>query len=282
MPPSQPSARPRPAATATAPGTARTRSRRRLAGLALAAVVAVAGGLAWVHARPAPAPEGRAAAFGAAPTLAGAEAERLARRVAAVHADVGKLWTDDFRWRLGRSYTPAALVTFVGARPGLCAGAGARSGPHYCAAERTLAIDLGFAGRLEQQLRAEGARAVALVVARYGAEHVQAELAILGDAERRMRDLPAAERRRLERALLLQADCLTGLWARRAAAALGEVEPGAWARVLEGARLATPAAAEASGLDQAPAAEREAAFAAGHAAGSLRACLTPGLAGVLG
>jgi uncharacterized protein len=253
-----------------------------VAALAAAGLLAGVTGLWAVHGREAsPAPQ-RVSAISAPATLGSREAETMARRVAAAHADVTAVWRHDFRWRLGRAYLPPELVTFAHARPSPCAGVMAVSGPFYCALDRRLSLDLVFLDRLERQLRSEGKRGVVLVVARVAAEHVQAELAILGDADRRRVGLPPEDRRVLDEALVLQADCFAGVWARRAGARLGPVEPGGWGRVLNAARTTAPEAAAAARLDVGAIGERDAAFERGHEDGQIRACLTPDLAGVLG
>jgi uncharacterized protein len=278
--PTTPKAGPGPAPPAAA--TARAGRRLRAVLAAAAAVALVVGGLWAVHGRDAPAASSRVAATTPRTTLDGREAELMARRVSAAHADVIAVWRHDFRWRLGRAYLPPELVTFATARPSPCAGVRALPGPFYCALDRTLALDLAFLGRLETQLRSEGKRAIALVVARLGAEHVQGELAIAGDADRLRQGLTAAERRDLDAALVLQADCLAGVWARRAESRIGAVEPGAWGRVVSAARLTDPDAAASARLDLGSVDDRETAFAAGYEDAQIRACLTPELSGVLG
>lgn len=259
------------------------RARLRLLALALGAAIGMtAAGLWVVHGQSGQMAGERVRGIESPAPLAGARAGDLGRRVAAAQADVTAIWRHDFRWRLGRAYLPPEVIAFSRARPSPCAGVRAMPGPFYCPLDRTLSVDLAFLDRLEAQLRGEGKRAVALMVARLGAEHVQAELAILGDLDRRRPGLDRAGRRALDEAAVLQADCLAGVWARRAEARIGAIEPGAWGRVVAAARSVAPEAAASARLDGGSIGTRDAAFASGYEDGEIRACLRDGLAGVLG
>lgn len=249
----------------------RSDARAALAAGAVACLLALASGAAAERVRPVAAPA----------TLDAASADLVARRVSAAHADVTAVWRHDFRWRLGRDYTPPELVHFSGRRPSPCAGSAGVTGLAYCPLDRTLSVDLAFLARLSERLRSESDRALVLLVARTEASHVQAELKILGDAERLARGMSDAERAELDEAVVLQGDCMAGVWAQRARRQIGAVPEGTWERAVSAARAVSPEAAAAARLDRAAPEAREEAFARGYGAGQLRDCLAPGLAGVL-
>jgi hypothetical protein len=184
-----------------------------LAAGAVACALAVASGAAAERVRPVAAPA----------TLDAASADLVARRVSAAHADVTAVWRHDFRWRLGRDYRPTELVHFSGRRPSPCAGRGGVTGLAYCPLDRTMSVDLAFLARLAERMRSESDRALVLLVARTEAAHVQAELKILGDADRLARGMTDAERAELDEAVVLQGDCMTGVWAQRARRQIGAV-----------------------------------------------------------
>jgi uncharacterized protein len=255
------------------------RVRRSLRSDALAALAAgaVACGLAFASGAAAE----RVRPVAAPPTLDAASADLVARRVSAAHADVTAVWRHDFRWRLGRDYRPPELVHFSGRRPSPCAGRGGVTGLAYCPLDRTMSVDLAFLARLAERMRSESDRALVLLVARTEAAHVQAELKILGDAERLARGMTDAELAELDEAVVLQGDCMAGVWAQRARRQIGSIPEGSWERAVVAVRATSAEAAQAARLDIAAPEARGAAFELGYGAGQLRDCLSPGLSGVL-
>jgi uncharacterized protein len=255
------------------------RARLSLRSDALAALAA--GGVACGLALASGAAAERVRPIAAPATLDTHSADLVARRVSAAHADVTAVWRHDFRWRLGRDYAPPELVHFSGRRPSPCAGPGGITGLAYCPLDRTLSIDLAFLARLAERLRSESDRTLVLLVARTEASHVQAELKILGDAERLARGMTDAERAELDEAVVLQGDCMAGVWAQRARRQIGSIPEGSWERAVVAVRATSAEAAQAARLDIAAPEARGAAFELGYGAGQLRDCLSPGLAGVL-
>jgi predicted metalloprotease len=262
------------------PPTARPRRLLRLAWPAIGGLILAMLLLALADAGAIPAERVKPIASPA--VLDGADAARLARRISAAHADVGAIWRHNLKWRHGRAYEPPDLVLFSGRRFGPCAGARGVSGVVYCPLDRTLSADLAFLETLLATLPEPRDRFLLLLVARATAIHLQAELAILGDADRMRTGLDREAAAALDREIRLQADCLAGVAAKRARRSLGPLPEGSWSTLVEAVRTVSPEAADALGLDGGAAETREHAFAAGYDGGEIRDCLTPALAGILG
>ncbi len=103
-----------------------------------------------------------------------------------------------------------------------CGGASEATGPFYCPADRKVYLDTAFFATLENRLGAKGDFAAAYVVAHEVAHHVQNELGILGQANAERQKGDQARSNRISVMIELQADCLSGIWAREA--------PRGWAR----------------------------------------------------
>ncbi len=157
-----------------------------------------------------------------APADGADEGRRFVARVLASTEDV---WTAVFREN-GRRYDPPRLVLFSGAVRSGCGVAGSAVGPFYCPADQQIYIDLSFLRDMDRQLGAPGDFARAYVIAHEVGHHVQAEFGIA----RRVSDLRArvgeAEGNALSVRMELQADCLAGVWARRAQEMRGILERG--------------------------------------------------------
>jgi len=145
------------------------------------------------------------------------EGARFVRRVLAETEDV---WNPIFAAR-GQRYVEPRLVLFTGAVDSACGMAQAAVGPFYCPGDSRVYIDLDFLAELQRRLGAPGDFAAAYVIAHEVGHHVQNQLGLLARAEGG-REGANARQVRIE----LQADCLAGLWARRAQDARGILEPG--------------------------------------------------------
>ena len=152
--------------------------------------------------------------------------EAAAEFVAVTLADTEEVWSDIFTRQLGRQYTPVTLVLFKGVTRSPCGGASGATGPFYCPADRKAYLDTDFFVTLDQRLGAGGDFAAAYVVAHEVAHHVQNELGILGEANRIRAQVSRAEANAISVRIELQADCLSGLWARAVEARFGTLEPG--------------------------------------------------------
>jgi predicted metalloprotease len=139
-------------------------------------------------------------------------------------ADTEEVWAQVFKDQLGRSYTPAMLVLFKEATQSPCGGASGATGPFYCPVDKKAYLDTGFFVTLEKRLGARGDFAAAYVVAHEIAHHVQDELGILARANDIRRQVSEAESNAISVRIELQADCLSGVWARHAAQAFGSID----------------------------------------------------------
>jgi predicted metalloprotease len=213
-----------------------------------------------------------------APAEGSDEARRLVSRVLASTEDV---WTTVFREQ-GRRYDPPRLVLFSGAVRSACGIAGAAVGPFYCPSDRQIYIDLAFFRDMDRQLGASGDFAQAYVIAHEVGHHVQAEFGIAQRVAQVRARLGEAESNALSVRVELQADCLAGIWARRAHEARGILERGDIEEGLNAAaavgddRLQRRARGEVvpESFTHGSSAQRVRWFRTGLGAGDIRACDT--------
>ncbi|MCG6904941.1 MAG: neutral zinc metallopeptidase [Rhodobacter sp.] len=165
------------------------------------------------------------------------EADRQAGEFVSVTlADTEEVWTQIFREEYGRNYQPATLVLFKGVTQSPCGGASGATGPFYCPGDKKAYLDTAFFTTLSQKLGANGDFAAAYVVAHEIAHHVQDELGILGQANKARAQVSQAESNAISVRIELQADCLSGVWARHADARFGSLERGDLNEALNAAR----------------------------------------------
>ena len=156
--------------------------------------------------------------------------------VSVVLADTEEIWARVFRDQLGETYRPATLVLFKEATRSACGGASEATGPFYCPADRKVYLDTAFFTTMHQRLGAGGDFAAAYVVAHEIGHHIQNELGILGEANQVRQQVSEAESNAISVRVELQADCLSGIWAREAADSLGVVERGDLEEAVNAAR----------------------------------------------
>ncbi|MBR0667930.1 hypothetical protein GXW71_26480 [Roseomonas hellenica] len=147
---------------------------------------------------------------------------RFASRVLAETEDV---WRDLFS-RAGRQYRDPVLVLFSGATQTGCGFAEATVGPFYCPGDQRLYIDLDFLADMQRRLGAPGDFAAAYVIAHEVGHHVQNLIGVLSRVEQLRRGAGEAASNALQVRVELQADCLAGVWARRAQDARQILESG--------------------------------------------------------
>lgn len=165
------------------------------------------------------------------------EADRQAGEFVAVTlADTEEIWATVFREQLNRTYNPTTLVLFKDHTPSACGGASEATGPFYCPADKKVYLDTAFFTTLSQRLGANGDFAAAYVVAHEVGHHVQDELGILSKANQIRQQVSEAESNEISVRIELQADCLSGIWARAAAQELGTIEPGDLEEAVNAAR----------------------------------------------
>lgn len=179
---------------------------------------------------------GGMAPSGGAPVEMTAEDQAEGEFVSVVLGDTEEIWARVFQEQLGRTYQPATLVLFKEATRSACGGATEATGPFYCPADKKVYLDTAFFTTLHQRLGAGGDFAAAYVVAHEIGHHVQNELGILGKANQIRQQVSQAESNAISVRIELQADCLSGIWAREAAQTLGVVERGDLEEAVNAAR----------------------------------------------
>lgn len=140
-------------------------------------------------------------------------------------ADTEAVWTDLLAAR-GVRYTPATMVLFSGVTSSPCGNASGATGPFYCPEDGKIYLDTAFFTTLAHSLGAGGDFAAAYVVAHEVAHHVQDQLGILSKVNDLRARASEAQSNALSVRIELQADCLSGVWAKGAEAQLGTLEPG--------------------------------------------------------
>jgi predicted metalloprotease len=150
------------------------------------------------------------------------EGSRFVRRVLAETEDV---WNPVFQ-QMGRRYEEPRLVLFSGAVQSACGMAESAVGPFYCPGDSRVYIDLDFLAQMQRQLGAPGDFAAAYVIAHEVGHHVQNQLGVLGRVQQLRASAGEREGNALQVRVELQADCLAGMWARRAQDARQILEDG--------------------------------------------------------
>ncbi|MEQ8899139.1 MAG: neutral zinc metallopeptidase [Roseovarius sp.] len=150
-----------------------------------------------------------------------------------VLATTEEVWTGVFPDAFGQEYVPPVLVLFSGVTQSPCGGASGATGPFYCPADRKAYLDTAFFDTLGRELGAKGDFAAAYVIAHEVAHHVQNELGILPEVNRMRQASDKVRANALTVRLELQADCLSGVWARNVD---GLLEPGDVEEALNAAR----------------------------------------------
>ncbi|MCG6883699.1 MAG: neutral zinc metallopeptidase [Silicimonas sp.] len=209
---------------------------------------------------------------------------RVGQFVGVTLADTEEVWSDVFRNQLGEAYRPPTLVLFKGVTPSPCGNASGATGPFYCPGDRKVYLDTNFFTTLERQMGAGGDFAAAYVVAHEVAHHVQNELGILGQANSVRRQASQTDANAISVRIELQADCLSGVWARQADARFGSLQQGDIAEAMNAAkRIGDDALQRGAGRVPQPhtfthgtSEQRQRWFARGFETGEIEACDTFG------
>ena len=212
--------------------------------------------------------------------------ERAGQFVAVTLADTEEIWADIFRNQVGEAYQPPVLVLFKGVTQSPCGNASGATGPFYCPRDEKVYLDTNFFTTMEQRMGAGGDFAAAYVVAHEVAHHVQNELGILGQANTVRARVGEAEANAISVRIELQADCYSGIWARRADARFGSLEPGDIEEAMNAARqIGDDTLQRSAGRVPSPhtfthgtSEQRQRWFATGYRSGDVRACDTFGAA----
>ena len=152
--------------------------------------------------------------------------QQAAEFVSVTLADTEEVWARIFQEQFDKTYNPATLVLFKEATNSACGGASEATGPFYCPGDQKVYLDTSFFVTLSQQLGARGDFANAYVVAHEIGHHVQDELGILGKANEIRARSSETESNEISVRIELQADCLSGIWARSAQEMFGSLDRG--------------------------------------------------------
>jgi predicted metalloprotease len=146
-----------------------------------------------------------------------------------VLADTEDIWGSAFQ-ASGRRYEKPTLVLFSRATPTACGTGQSAMGPFYCPLDHKVYIDLDFYRVLRERFHAPGDFAQAYVIAHEIGHHVQTLLGVSDKVQAqkqqalRRGDEPRANA--LQVRMELQADCLAGVWAKRANEMRNRLQPG--------------------------------------------------------
>lgn len=150
--------------------------------------------------------------------------EEAATFVSVTLADTEEVWSKVFAEQVGRPYTPSVLVLFKGVTQSPCGDASGATGPFYCPIDKKAYLDTDFFTTMATKMGAKGDFAAAYVVAHEIGHHVQDELGILSKANTVRQQVSTEESNLISVRVELQADCLSGIWARAAAQQFGSVD----------------------------------------------------------
>lgn len=162
--------------------------------------------------------------------------KRAGEFVSVTLADTEEIWADIFQNQVGEVYDPPVLVLYKGITQSPCGGASGATGPFYCPGDRKIYLDTQFFTTLERQMGAGGDFAAAYVVAHEVAHSVQDQLGILGQANRIRAQSSEEQSNAISVRIELQADCLSGVWARQVGDRFGTLERGDIAEAMNAAR----------------------------------------------
>ena len=151
--------------------------------------------------------------------------DHSARFVSKVLASTEDVWTTTLREN-GKQYEAPKLVLFTGQTPTACGTGQTAMGPFYCPGDRKVYIDLAFYRELESRFHAPGQFAQAYVIAHEVGHHVQNLLGIAGKVHRAQQQSGKVEANALSVRMELQADCLAGVWGKRANDMRSILDPG--------------------------------------------------------
>lgn len=151
--------------------------------------------------------------------------DRQVKFVSAVLATTENAWGQYFS-DMGMTYQEPKLVLFSGGVGSACGFAQTAVGPFYCPEDRKVYLDMSFFNELEQRFAAPGDFAKAYVIGHEIGHHVQNLLGVLPKVDGMKRSASRAQGNALQVRIELQADCLAGVWAKRADEMRALLEPG--------------------------------------------------------
>ena len=146
---------------------------------------------------------------------ASSASDDLAHFVKVILADTEDVWKAVFA-ELGRPYRYPTLRLFTNYTQTRCGPGMAAMGPFYCPLDEKVYVDLAFYRQLREQFGAPGDFAQAYVIAHEIGHHVQKLLGIADKVQAARQRMSKRDANALQVRMELQADCLAGVWARRA------------------------------------------------------------------
>lgn len=127
-------------------------------------------------------------------------------------ASLEQTWGSIFQ-QSGRNFTKPALVLYTGGTRSGCGTANSAVGPFYCPLDSKMYLDTSFFNVMQRQLGGGGTFAYSYVVAHEFGHHIQNELGIADQVERKQQSARTeAEANSYSVRLELQADCFAGVW----------------------------------------------------------------------
>jgi predicted metalloprotease len=155
-------------------------------------------------------------------TFAPADQEEMREFVSVVLADTEDTWNA----LLPGKYRNPKLVLFSGGVDSACGYAQSAVGPFYCPPDERVFLDLDFFDELSRRFGAPGDFAQAYVIAHEVGHHVQNVLGVSEETSQLRSGMSEAESNEVSVRVELQADCYAGVWANKAQAERGLLEPG--------------------------------------------------------
>jgi len=147
----------------------------------------------------------------------GAQADPQEEFVARVLGDTEDVWDGVFQ-QLGTRYKRPKLELYTGqTRTRGCGLGEAAMGPFYCPGDQKVYLDMSFFQELSQRFGAPGDFARAYVIAHEIGHHVQNQLGLMDEVQRKTANAPERVRNQVSVLQELQADCFAGVWGNSAA-----------------------------------------------------------------
>jgi len=148
----------------------------------------------------------------------GKPSDDIGRFVSTILGNLDREWTDVFQ-RDGKTYRKPVLVLYQGQTSAACGGvAQSAMGPFYCPEDQKVYLDTSFFREIETRFRGCEGKACefsqAYVIAHEVGHHVQNLLGVLPKVQQQQRGMDRTSENRLQVRVELQADCLSGLWAK--------------------------------------------------------------------
>jgi predicted metalloprotease len=150
----------------------------------------------------------------------GKPSDDIGRFVSTVLGNIEVEWTDIFR-QAGQTYRKPVLVLYAGQTGAACGGAAQSAmGPFYCPNDEKIYLDTSFFREIETRFQGceAGSRSCqfsqAYVIAHEVGHHVQKLLNVLPKVQQQQQGMDRAGANRLQVRVELQADCLSGVWAK--------------------------------------------------------------------